>query len=111
VVSIYLDAIKVLEKRGWLQGDWTDGPYTVPPAKGDGPVCLLGALAVALDLTEYRDLQDLATPECQLLGRLADGADDDRYALVAAAAWNDDESTTYEDVILLLKRAHEVSAR
>lgn len=105
-MSDYLRAIEVLEARGWHQGSLTGS---------DGSVCLIGAINTAL----------WGSPS--LRGRPADGVWERRKEMmwrvgVVAFAdrlgddfrvgdWNDDDHTTYEDVILALKRAHEDELR
>lgn len=92
--SVFLDAIKVLEQRGWCQGAYFEG------SKSDGQRCLASALALAsgsryLIGTEDRKAEAAVA---RVLG-LVDADEIEKF--------NDDPSTTYEDVILALKRAHE----
>lgn len=100
-MSVFLDAIKVLEERGWRQGSISD-PDLDWDDYATSPLCLFGALAVAK--TGIANVY-MANPsdlfygnEDSVLRSLTDGA---------PVLFNDDPSTSYEDVILLLKRAHE----
>lgn len=76
-----------IERGGWCRGGY--GDY-----EGDGPVCVMGALK-AVD--RYRSLDGLA------LRTIADEIDD--WGFTTVPEWNDDPATSYEDVILTLKRA------
>ena len=89
-MSVYLEAVKVLEERGWHQGGY-HGP--------DGAVCVQHAIDIAAGSQEdryesvYAVLErDFDWPEAEPIGW-----------------WNDDPSTSYEDVVLALKKAHELS--
>lgn len=95
--EVLLGAIEVLRERGWYQGDFA-GP--------DGSVCVVGAC--------YQHLFGQPHPPARFSG-------DDAAVLVFAinvlallkepniAVFNDDPSTSYEDVVLILKRAAELA--
>lgn len=103
-MSIFLDAIKVLEERGWHQGSLGD--------PDGGPVCLIGALCVASGVNFYPSSQvmdsfdrEVWTARCRIAKILvAEGA---KWEDVDSdpAGFNDNPSTSYEDVVLLLKKA------
>lgn len=78
----FLGALDVLDRRGWIQGAFDDGP--------DGGVCIAGAIHVAAGYTTtYYLAWAMAS---QLCGK-------------ALSCFNDDPATSEEDVRLLLKHA------
>ena len=94
-MSVYLEAIKVLEARGWVQGTYFKGH------RDSGPVCVHRAIAIAqgspgLLVEDWTPL----TPLSRVVGQ--DSGDD-------VEKFNDDPHTSYEDIVLALKRAHEAS--
>lgn len=92
-MSVFLDAIKVLEERGWCQGDYQDEK---------GRVCLVGAVGLVVsDRPAAPALDERYYPLHKTLQRVIGSR--------LVSAWNDDPLTTYEDAVLCLKRAHELS--
>ena len=91
-MSVYLDAIKVLEERGWTQSGRLED--------ADGAVCLYGAVNIAAT----GDARCWAAVDEGLAGALLDA-----IGGRGPSAWNDDPLTSYEDVVLALKRAHELA--
>lgn len=91
--SVFLDAIRVLEERGWAQGIIL---------RADGAVCLAGAINQACSGDPLR----LSMTDEDLNAR------DHAFAAIAAVtgrlphSFNDDPLTTYEDVVSALKQAH-----
>ncbi len=100
--NIFLRALGVIDERGWYQGDYE---------AADGRVCLVGALSVAVCGRPWTPEIDADGEEavCAALARLKDRLVADgmprHVADDIAGRWNDDPSTTEEDVRLLLKRA------
>jgi hypothetical protein len=89
---VYLDAIDVLEARGWHQGDLY-GP--------DNSCCLQGAMREAV-------MQREVTDHSIHWGGLGVERLVRQMGFDSVPHFNDDPNTTYEDVVLLLKRAHEM---
>lgn len=87
-MSVFLDAIEVLEEQGWRQH---------PTTGTESTVCIWSALATAMYRGGSLGLSVHDTPQGVTLRAL------EPYP----SRFNDDPSTSYEDVILLLKRAHE----
>lgn len=105
-MSVYLDAIKVLEQRGWCQGSYYgyrgDGDVT------HGPLCVVGALS-EVDGGYYVDVE---RKHRSVLAKALNGAVPNAVLNPDAGCleqWNDRPSTTYEDVVLALKWAHEAT--
>lgn len=99
-MSVYLDAIRLLERRGWTKGQFETE---------DHRLCMRGALRVALGGTavpawNYDELTDVDAAEQQLLHVLLPV-----LGVETVTKFNDSPHTTYEDVVLALKRAHEAS--
>lgn len=88
----------ILAERGWCQGSLR---------AADGSVCLVMAINVALSrhMRERIRSDVTSTAVWEAIGQAvgSSGAGD-------IGRWNDDPSRTYEDVVLALKRAEEVSA-
>lgn len=101
-VSVYLDAIKVLEECGWCQG-------TYYGSRKSGPFCLVSALAVASG-SEYLTSTESGEAE-NALARMLNLPLTDHLSDSCLEVFNDDPHTTYEDVVLVLKRAHEANER
>lgn len=80
--SVYRDAAEIINQRGWLQGAREED-------RG-GPVCIMGALAVALGLDPYACTEELMTAG-QTVSLLL-GID------TQMADWNDDPARTVEQV-------------
>lgn len=88
----FLEALKVLDERGWYQGS-LEGP--------DGSVCMYGALRVALHGEVMGVQEGKHPPGFYVLLRtvLGNGLIEGR----SVAEWNDDPLRTEEDVRLKLK--------
>lgn len=103
-MSVYLDAIRVLEERGWAQGHFVDE---------ESAVCLRGAIRLALGGAPDPAMVGARTPEN--VYAVDEAEQRALHVLLDLLAWraesvqryNDDQRTAYEDVVLLLKRAHE----
>jgi hypothetical protein len=91
--DIFLKAIDVLEERGWTQGTMEDG---------EGRVCLVGALRVALSGRPRTNKS--VGPRVTELTRTAFGLQTGG-SWVSALIWNDAPERSYEEVVLCLKRA------
>lgn len=93
--NIFDRAREVLRERGWRQGG----------VSGEGPVCILGALAVAkgMDAYDWADL-DRSTPEVVLIARVVH----EQYQCSGTWTWNDRKGTTLADVDLILDKCGRV---
>lgn len=86
-MSVYHRTIKVLEERGWCQGAYEDD---------ENRVCLSKAIGLANGFRGHTWVEQAA---------LAEVVPD----FEGIIEFNDDPHTTYEDVVLALKRAHEAT--
>lgn len=106
-MSVFLKAIEVLEERGWVQGAY----YEAKDDEGPVSVCLTAALAIAEGALSVCSPSKQATEAVQRqlnLDPIYDGLT--QLEDWSVEDWNDDPSTTYEDVVLALKRTHEAEA-
>ena len=84
--KICREAVNILEKRGWVQGKFT---------ADDGRVCANEALRL-IDLHDIRD-------ETAVLDRIEIRKDLDKKVGTNFIIWHDRPSTTYKDVVRVLK--------
>lgn len=94
--SIFLKAIDIIENEGWQQGEYNNKNEA---GETIGPYCVLGACAKAMNVTpgtfEYKN-------EYTILGKVV--PEDTGYFV---HRYNDRFITTKEDIISLLRKAHE----
>lgn len=93
--EILQKAHDALEAKGWCQGGFQDG---------QGRVCLEGAFALATG-TNHPCFIDMAAPGVQQAWLLLCETVQKETGFDAPHAWNDDPSTSVEDVKLVLKKA------
>lgn len=108
-MSVYSQAIEVLEEKGWHKGSLVD--------HRTGSVCIVGAVNIALwgsvygvassDGQYWYPLDARRQKRAEALETLSKALGVPESS--GLATWNDDWRTTYEDVVLLLKRAHETT--
>lgn len=91
VGRVILRASTVIEERGWLQGDWE--------AFADGPVCAMGALAIASGIGAYEMDATVNAAYHRISHYLA--LQDEKSTGVYN--WNDKNGQTAESVIRTLR--------
>lgn len=115
LAEIYLKAAEVVRTNGHYKGAYfepsPESGVGILPAPAECPVCIAGALSIAIsgDPTPDRD----ANPEREhydvIAGRLADTMGIEGDPLLAPvgrlAGWNDAEERTADDVIAALEQA------
>lgn len=85
--SVFLKAIDVLNERGWGQGSYAIGDT--------GPVCLVGACAIAYGgISKFEN-----SPHYRALSNITNR--------VFPHNWNDQDAKNKEEVIAILRKAHE----
>lgn len=98
-MSVWSDAIKVIEERGWTQGDY--GYYGPLVVDAGAPVCLVGAIAAATG--EY--VGDVEQGICKTIPSAYLALP--HTSNTSLTIWNDHPSITKEDVIALLRKLHD----
>lgn len=110
-MSLFLDAIKVIENRGWTQGTYADE---------NGCVCLIGACTVAYGSTtgniDSNNINVLAgkfekTNYLAILDNILMNTENRTYypknSYYTVINWNDEKGRTVEEVKDVLRKAHE----
>lgn len=90
--DIYHKAIKIIEKRGWYQGEYCNF--------SNGSVCLLGAIGIACGIQDENLENNEFEPNWTRATTKLNG-----LLHCNAAQWNDRGCRTKKDVINLLRRA------
>lgn len=94
-MSVFLKAIDVINERGWVKGRY---------GHIQGPVCLIGACAVASDLEPGKFERSLAYDA--LFRATATHAGEKHREYWLPHMYNDASTTTQEDIIDVLREAH-----
>src|SRR4051812_45384717 len=94
-MSLFLKAIDVLNERGWRKHNYFDGYNEA--GEPVGPCCIVGACTIAGGYDRPGKFE--GTPEWKLLTKLT--------TTFFVHSYNDSPGVTKEDIINLLRKAHE----